>query len=241
MTKSDGKEAWEGGRGGAGETFLHRWVKRKAEARSGGPDPAEPSAATDSREGAPAEVPASPQAIETQAIETQAIEARAPEESPRREPPERSDVDMPPLESLDQDSDYSPFLSRGVSPELRQTALRQLFRQPKFNVETCLDDFQDDFLNFQPLGDIVTADMRHMAEVEAKREATRIARAAEETPRSEPRPTGDLPASGEADGPVPGAHADATGEADPRATAGDEPPGSSDGATPPDDPTRMKS
>ena len=95
-------------------------------------------------------------------------------------------------------------------------------------------------LNVQQ-GNIVTADMRHMAEVEAKREATRIARAAEETPRSEPRPTGDLPASGEADGPVPGEHADATGEADPRATAGDEPPGSSDGAPPPDDPTRMKS
>lgn len=239
--KSDGKEAREGGRDREGETFLHRWVKRKAEARSGGPDPAEPSAATDSSEGTPAEVPASPQAIETQAVETRATEARAPEESPRREPPERSDVDMPPLDSLDQDSDYSPFLSRGVSPELRQTALRQLFRQPKFNVETCLDDFQDDFLNFQPLGDIVTADMRHMAEVEAKREANRIARAAEKTPRSEPRPSGDLQASGEGDGPVPGEHADATDEADPRATAGAEPAGSSDGASPPDDPTRMKS
>ena len=231
MTKSDGKEAREGGRDREGETFLQRWVKRKAEARSGGPDPAEPSAATDSGEVAPAEVPASSGAIET----------RAPEESPRREPPERSDVDMPPLDSLDQDSDYSPFLSRGVSPELRQTALRQLFRQPKFNVETCLDDFQDDFLNFQPLGDIVTADMRHMAEVEAKREATRLARAAEDTPPSEQGLIADGQSGGEGDGPAPREHADAAGQADPRQTAGAEPPGSTDGASAPDDQTRMKS
>jgi hypothetical protein len=238
MTKSDGKEARERGRDREGETFLRRWAKRKAEARSGDPDPAAPSAATDPGEAARAEVPASPRATETRAIET-----RAPEESPRREPPERSDVDMPPLDSLDQDSDYSPFLSRGVSPELRQTALRQLFRQPKFNVETCLDDFQDDFLNFQPLGDIVTADMRHMAEVEAKREATRVARAADETPPSEQGLIADGQAGGEGDGPAPREHAgaDAAGEADPRETARAEPPGSTDGASPPDDQTRMKS
>jgi hypothetical protein len=233
MTKSDGKDAWEGGQDREGETFLRRWVKRKAEARNGGADAVEPSAATDPGEAAPVEVPASPRTIET----------RAPEESPRRGPPERSDVDMPPLDSLDQDSDYSPFLSPGVSRELRRTALRQLFRQPKFNAETCLDDFQDDFLNFQPLGDIVTADMRHMAEVEAKREATRVARAAEETPPSEHGLIADGQAGGQGDGPAPLERADAegAGEADPRETAGAEPPGSTDGASPPDDQTRMKS
>ena len=238
MTRSDEEEVREGGRDHEGETFLHRWVKRKAEARSGDPDPAEPLAAPDPEETALAEVPASPRAIETRAIET-----RAPEESPRREPPERSDVDMPPLDSLDQDSDYSPFLSRGVSPELRQTALRQLFRQPKFNVETCLDDFQDDFLNFQPLGDIVTADMRHMAEVEAKREAARLARAADETPPPEQGLIADGQADGEGDGSAPAEHADAdvADEATPRETARAEPSGSTDGAGPSDDQTRMKS
>ncbi len=245
MTRSDEEEVREGGRDHEGETFLHRWVKRKAEARSGDPDPAEPLAAPDPEETAPAEVPASPRAIET----------RAPEESPRRDPPERSDVDMPPLGSLDQDSDYSPFLSRGVSPELRQTALRQLFRQPKFNVETCLDDFQDDFLNFQPLGDIVTADMRHMAEVEAQREAARLARATDENPPPEQGLRADGHADGQADGqtdgqtdgegdgPTPAEHADAdtADEAAPRETARAEPSSSTDGASPSDDQTRMKS
>jgi hypothetical protein len=228
MTKSEGKEPRNGDRDLEGEGFLRRWVKRKAEARDGDPNSVEPLAAPD-----PAELPESPQAREI----------RVPAEAPPREPPERSDDDMPPLDSLDQDSDYSPFLSRGVSPELRQTALRQLFRQPKFNVETCLDDFQDDFLNFQPLGDIVTADMRHMAEVEAQREAARAAGAAEKAPPSEPKLIVEEQTGGESDGPESGDHAgaDVVGEADARAEAGSEAPGRADSASPSDDPTRMKS
>jgi hypothetical protein len=234
MKGPDWKEPREEDRDLEGEGFLRRWVKRKAEARDGDPGPVEPSLATD-----PAVLPESPQAREVQ----------VPVEAPPREPPERSDADMPSLDALDQDSDYSPFLSRGVSPELRQTALRQLFRQPKFNVETCLDDFQDDFLNFQPLGDIVTADMRHMAEVEAKREATRLARAADETRSSEqgliPDGHADGQAGGEGDGAAPteraDADADAADEAASRETARAEPSGSTDGAGPSDDQTRMKS
>jgi len=233
MTKSDWKELREEDRDPEGEGFLRRWAKRKAEAREGDPDPVEPSAATDPAEAGQVELPEA----------LQAREARVPAEAPPRAPPERSDADMPSLDSLDQDSDYSPFLSRGVSPELRQTALRQLFRQPKFNVETCLDDFQDDFLNFQPLGDIVTADMRHMAEVEAQREAARVARAAEDAPPSEPDRIAEEPAGGEDNRPAPGepAAADVAGEADAGAEAGSEAPGHADSAGPSDDQTRMKS
>jgi hypothetical protein len=233
MTKSDWKEPREEDRDPDGDGFLRRWVKRKAEARGGDPDPVEPSAATDPAAAGQAELPGSPQASEVQ----------VPAEAPPRESPERSDADMPSLDSLDQDSDYSPFLSRGVSPELRQTALRQLFRQPKFNVETCLDDFQDDFLNFQPLGDIVTSDMRHMAEVEAQREATRAARAAEDAPPSEPERIAEEQAGGDDDRPAPGEHAaaDVAGEADAGAEAGSEAPGHADSASPSDDQTRMKS
>jgi len=233
MTKSDWKEPREEDRDSDGDGFLRRWVKRKAEARGGDPDPVEPSPATDPAAAGQVELPGS----------LQASEAQVPAEAPPREPPERSDADMPSLDSLDQDSDYSPFLSRGVSPELRQTALRQLFRQPKFNVETCLDDFQDDFLNFQPLGDIVTADMRHMAEVEAQREATRAARAAEDASPSEPGLIAGEQPSGEDDRPAPSEHAgaDEAGEADAEAEAGFEAPGRADSESPSDDQTRMKS
>ena len=76
---------------------------------------------------------------------------------------------MPPLESLGEDSDYSGFLSPEVSDKLRQTALRKLFHGKAFNIVDGLDDYDDDFITALPLGDIVTADMRHQAEIELEK------------------------------------------------------------------------
>ncbi len=80
-----------------------------------------------------------------------------------------TDADMPPLESLDEHSDYSGFLSSGVSEDLRRRALRKLFFSAAFNVRDGLDDYDDDFTSFEGLGDMVTADMKHQREVEAER------------------------------------------------------------------------
>ncbi|MGB5735975.1 MAG: DUF3306 domain-containing protein, partial [Thiohalocapsa sp.] len=85
--------------------------------------------------------------------------------------PERllTDADMPPLESLGPDSDYSGFLSQGVSEALRRQALARMFRSPAFNVVDELDDYAEDFTQFAPLGDVVTADMRHRIEQQLQR------------------------------------------------------------------------
>jgi hypothetical protein len=80
-----------------------------------------------------------------------------------------TDADMPPLESLDGHSDYSGFLSPGVSAGLRRQALARLFHSPHLNVTDGLDDFDEDFTTFRPLGGLVTADMRHHAERAARR------------------------------------------------------------------------
>ena len=80
-----------------------------------------------------------------------------------------TDEDMPSLDSLGEDSDYSGFLSPGVSEALRRRALRKLFTSAVFNVPDGLDDYDDDFTSFQALGDIVTSDMKHRAEMEAER------------------------------------------------------------------------
>ena len=80
-----------------------------------------------------------------------------------------TDEDMPSLDMLDEDSDYSGFLSPGVSEALRRRALRKLFSSAVFNVPDGLDDYDDDFTSFAALGDIVTSDMKHKAEVEAER------------------------------------------------------------------------
>ena len=79
------------------------------------------------------------------------------------------DKDMPDLNKLNEDSDYSGFLSPGVSDKLRKLALHQLFHGQSFNVCDGLDDYDEEFTSFESLGDIVTADMRFQMEEEAKR------------------------------------------------------------------------
>ena len=110
-----------------------------------------------------------------------------------------TDEDMPPLEELDQDADFSPFLSDGVSEALRQTALRKLFRSAKFNVCDGLDDYAEDYTKFAPLGDVITADMKyHMQRALDKLEA--MADAAEEG-AGQDSPSRTLAAEAELDEP----------------------------------------
>lgn len=119
-----------------GGSFLERWSRLKSRSRAADPEdvPAPPHRSA----GAPA--PA-------------AVEAELP-----------GDDAMPPLDSLTADSDYSAFFSPRVSAELRRAALRKLFHSAKFNVCDGLDDYCRDYTRFEPLGDVLTADMRHQIE-----------------------------------------------------------------------------
>lgn len=125
--------------------FLARWSERKIRIR-GGIDPGG--------------VPSGPGADPAVASEEEATEAE--------DAPVLTDADMPTLESLDEGSDYSGFLSPGVSEELRRKALSTLFHSAGFNIADGLDDYDEDFTKFLPLGDIITSDMRHQMEEAAK-------------------------------------------------------------------------
>ena len=85
-----------------------------------------------------------------------------------------TDDDMPDIESMTPDSDYTGFLSPGVSEQLRKLALRKLFRSEVFNIRDGLDEYDGDYTHFEKLGDIVTSDMKHQLELEAKRKAEQI-------------------------------------------------------------------
>lgn len=98
------------------------------------------------------------------AVQAPAAEAEAPAAEP---PPVLTDTDMPPLESLSADSDFSPFLSPGVSEPLRRAALRKLFALPAFNARCPLDSEYYDCANMTPLGSIITHEMREAIEREA--------------------------------------------------------------------------
>ena len=86
--------------------------------------------------------------------------------------PVLTDADMPPIETLDSESDFSMFMSSGVTDKLRNLALKQLFKAPLFNIRDGLDEYDEDYTFFEKLGDTVTCDMKHQMEMEAlKKEA----------------------------------------------------------------------
>ncbi len=82
----------------------------------------------------------------------------------------KTDEDMPPVEELTEDSDYSDFLSPKVSDALRKQALRKLFHLPFLNVVDGLDDYAEDYTKFASLGDIIPHEMKRMLEREKQQE-----------------------------------------------------------------------
>ena len=135
------------------EGFLNRWSRRKQQTK----EQAESEVTTD------VELQLDSQnALQTE-IQQSEILANAEVAEPVL-----TDADMPPLESLNEDSDYSGFMSTGVSDELRNLALKQLFKAATFNVRDGLDEYDEDYTSFEKLGDIVTCDMKHQMEVEAR-------------------------------------------------------------------------
>ena len=101
------------------------------------------------------------------------------------QPEQPCDEDMPPLESLDEFSDYSGFLSPKVSEPLRKMALRKLFHGSDFNLCDGLDDYAEDFTKFEALGDVSTADLKHQLELQEQREAEQQALAEAEPGESD--------------------------------------------------------
>jgi hypothetical protein len=81
-----------------------------------------------------------------------------------------TDADMPDIESLHEDSDFSLFMSPGVSDKLRNLALRKMFSAPVFNLRDGLDEYDEDYTSFEPLGDVITSDMKHQLELEAQKQ-----------------------------------------------------------------------
>jgi len=58
---------------------------------------------------------------------------------------------LPPVESLTPESDFKPFMRADVAPELKQAAMKQLFKDPQFNVMDGLDTYIDDYSIESPI------------------------------------------------------------------------------------------
>ena len=172
------------------DSFFSRWSRRKAQERAGVTLPHE----------APATAPVAPAAP---VAPVAAVATRAPVEAREAE----TDPLLPTLEdthSLTPASDFSRFVAKGVSPEVRNAAVKKLFADPHFNIMDGLDTYIDDYSKPSPLS---AADMAQMVsaqflklvddpEDKKKPETTRpeppVAQAPSEEPGAEPiQPTED--------------------------------------------------
>ena len=59
--------------------------------------------------------------------------------------------ELPPLDALTIDSDYSGFMQPGVDESLKRGALKKLFTDPRFNVMDGLDVYIDDYSKPDPI------------------------------------------------------------------------------------------
>jgi len=114
---------------GKPESFVSRWSRRKlAAARE----------AVEARTPPPPAVPATPVVA-------------PPAAGPAGTLPAAAAPDLPSVESLTFESDFSAFMRPGVAADVRQAALRKLLRDPRFNAMDGLDVYIDDYSKPSPL------------------------------------------------------------------------------------------
>ena len=68
-------------------------------------------------------------------------------------------ADLPAIESLTIDSDFAPFFKPQVDESVKRAALKQLFRDPRFNIMDGLDTYIDDYTQPDPIPSAMLEDL----------------------------------------------------------------------------------
>lgn len=168
------------------ESFLTRWSRRK---RAGGAAPVIERDAAPVIEHGAAEDQAAPATVYVAPLPNET----APPDTPPA-PPEDPPAELPDVESLDRDSDYTPFLRKGVPKHLARRAMRKLWRSDSlFGHLDGLDDYDEDFAAAfrETVGKAVKSTFkavkdRTSVEAEAAEEAPRDGEPAEATADAAP-------------------------------------------------------
>jgi hypothetical protein len=98
-----------------------------------------------------------------------APEIRRPAPAPDARPPAAAPAKqkfnaLPTLDdvaALTPESDYSPFVARGVDQTVQRSALKKLFSDPHFNLMDGLDTYIDDYNKFEPIPPEMLALLNH--------------------------------------------------------------------------------
>ena len=70
--------------------------------------------------------------------------------APGKDVPIQKPVELPPLESLNFESDFKAFMQSKVEESIKRAALKKLFADPRFNVMDGLDTYIDDYTKADP-------------------------------------------------------------------------------------------
>lgn len=73
----------------------------------------------------------------------------------------RRPVTLEDVAELTKDSDYSPFVAKGIDETIKRSAMKKLFSDPHFNLMDGLDIYIDDYSVFEPVTPAVLALMEH--------------------------------------------------------------------------------
>jgi hypothetical protein len=122
----------------ADENFFSRWSRRKIQAKQGNPLPPE----EDGMSAAP-------------------VAAPAPVRQAPASEPVRPELTLDDVAKLTPDSDFSPFVARGVDEQVQRQAMKKLFADPHFNVMDGLDTYIEDYNKFEPILPEMLAALNH--------------------------------------------------------------------------------
>lgn len=126
----------------ADSNFFSRWSRRKVAVREGLPVPPVPETPPPAVSLRPA--PVAP------ATATALAPAEDAPEAPQAPPPPPAPT-LADVAELTPQSDYTRFVAQGVTPEVKNAALKKLFTDPHFNVMDGLDIYIDDYGKPDPL------------------------------------------------------------------------------------------
>ena len=134
----------------SGGSVLQRWSRLKSEERD--KEKREPASRIQGTRSMPTDADSGARAMTSPPAQ--------PAASPARESALAEGTDaLPPVESLTLDSDFAPFLKPKVDEVLKRRALKQLFRDPHFNVMDGLDVYIDDYSKPDPIPPEVVREM----------------------------------------------------------------------------------
>ena len=131
--------------------FLGRWTKRKAQVREGLPldEPGSPSPIRSAAvgRGGQAQAPVVARIAAVASPSPQTGEGPVPIAAPGEVPgPTLQDA-----QALTTESDFKPFMARGIAPEVKNAAMKKLFTDPHYNVMDRLDIYIDDYSQADPI------------------------------------------------------------------------------------------